>query len=161
MKRNRIEISSPPQDHFSPDLFKEKEGEEGGVGGGSPPLPSPSLAETYSFLELSSAQRRIYTSFENVSFIAVLQFATLPAQGRNNFSRRLRGRGGGGRKGERFAIVYRRRPGIDGGCFIAWPKDSTVEHVSLSGSWNVEGSCIRIASRGRVLRELTINFRIS
>lgn len=100
MKRNRIKISPFPGSLFARSLQRERRRRRG-VGGGSPPLLSPSLTETYSFLELSSAQRRIYTSFENVSFIAVLQFATLPAQGRNNFSRRLRGERRGGRKKRR------------------------------------------------------------
>lgn len=83
MKKNGIEICPSPSITFRQISSKRK----GGRGGGK-------LAKTYSFLELSSAQWRIYTRLENVSFIAVLQFATLPAQGRNNFSPASEGENG-------------------------------------------------------------------
>ena len=40
--------------------------------------------------------------------------------------------------GERFAIVYRRRPSIDGGCFIAWPKDLGFKRGTRLFVWLVE-----------------------
>lgn len=126
MKKNGIEIS--PLDHFSPDLFKEKGRERG----------RRWRRETRENLLLS---RSFFSSAENLYEVGECQLHSR-ASIRDTSGARTQQLFPGVWGGERFAIVYRRRPGIGGGCFIAWPKDlgSTVEHVSLSGSWNVEGS---------------------